>query len=407
MGFQQGLSGLSAAAKQLEVIGNNVANSGTVGFKQSKTQFSDVYAASLNGASGNEAGIGVKVSGVSQQFTQGSVTASANPLDMAINGNGFFRMSSNGAITYTRNGQFQLDKNGSVVNATGAHLTGYVADSKGVLSTGAPGDININTAATKPQQTTAVGAVLNLDSRASAIPAGSFNMNDSSTYNNSSTVNVYDSLGNTHSLQTYYVKTSSGSWDVYASSDGQPIGTAPVGKLNFKSDGSIDTATSPMPFNVPVNTSSGAATPFNVKLDFTGSSQFGSNFGVTTLTQDGYSAGSLASFSVGNDGVITGNYTNGKTSTLGQVVLAGFKNPNGLESLGNNAWAETSTSGSPLVGSPNSGNLGVLQSSAVEESNVDLTSELVAMITAQRAYQANAQTIKTEDQIMQTLVNLR
>jgi flagellar hook protein FlgE len=408
MGFQQGLSGLSAASKQLEVIGNNVANSSTVGFKQSRTQFSDVFSASLNGVTGTSPGVGVKVSEISQQFTQGAITASSNPLDLAINGSGFFRMSTNGAITYTRNGQFQLDKLGNVVNSSGAHLTGYKADVNGNLSVGAPGDININTAATKPQQTTTVGAVLNLDSRDTTLPTGSFNMNDPTTYNNSSTVSVYDSLGNAHALQTYYVKTATGEWDVYASADNAPVGSVPpaaavpVGKVAFNNDGAIDSAASVLPLTAAVGSPS-----FNVKIDLTGSTQFGSNFGVTTLVQNGNTSGSLTSFSVGPDGSVSGNYSNGRTSILGQVALAGFKNPNGLELQGNNEWVETASSGVALVGPPSTGSLGAIQSSAVEESNVDLTSELVNMITAQRAYQANAQTIKTEDQVMQTLVNLK
>jgi flagellar hook protein FlgE len=185
------------------------------------------------------------------------------------------------------------------------------------------------------------------------------------------------------------------------------IGAAPIGSLNFKGDGSIDTATTAIPFSVPLTVTTGAVSPYTVNLDFTGTTQFGSTFGVNTLDQDGYAPGRLAGFTTSADGTIVGRYTNGKSATLGQIVLANFTNPNGLQPLGNNLWAETSTSGSPLVGVPNSGGLGVLQSSAVEESNVDLTAELVNMITAQRVYQANAQTIKTQDQVLQTLVNLR
>jgi flagellar hook protein FlgE len=413
MGFQQGLSGLSAASKQLEVIGNNVANSSTVGFKQSQAQFADVYAASLSGATSNQSGIGVKVAAIAQQFSQGTVTASNNPLDLAINGNGFFRMETNGAITYTRNGQFQLDKNGFVVTSNNAHLTGYSANTSGVLSTGAPADININTADIAPIATGKIGAVLNLNSGTAINPAA-FNANDSTTYSNSTSVSVFDSLGNSHVLQTFYEKKTASSWNVYATLDGAPTPafTAPatqaaLGTLNFTGAGAIDTATTTMPLTMSLVIPGGATSPQAVTLDYTGTTQFGAGFGVTTLSQDGFTSGKLSGFGVGNDGIITGRYTNGKSSTLGQVVLASFKDPNGLTPLGNNSWAETSVSGAPLVGPPNSGSLGVLQSAAVEVSNVDLTAELVNMITAQRAYQANAQTIKTEDQIMQTLVNLR
>jgi flagellar hook protein FlgE len=407
MSFQQGLSGLNAAAKNLDVIGNNVSNANTVGFKQSQAQFADVYANSLTGAGGSNVGIGVKVAQVTQQFTQGNITATNNPLDMAINGGGFFRMDNNGEVNYQRNGQFQLDKNGYIVNPTGAKLTGYVSNASGVLSTGAPSPLVINTADLVPKITTQVNAVLNLDS-GSAIPTTTpFNINDPTSFNSSTAVSVFDSLGNSQTLQTYFVKTATpGQWQVYASSDGTQIGAAPVATLNFNTSGALTTAMPLAPINVPA-TASGATTPFPVTFDFTGTTQFGSAFSVNTLNQDGYTSGRLAGFNVGSDGIILGRYTNGQSAVLGQVVLANFANPNGLQQMGNNMWAETATSGTPLVGTPDSGSLGVLQSSAVEDSNVDLTAELVNMITAQRVYQANAQTIKTQDQVMQTLVNLR
>jgi len=401
MSFQQGLSGLAAAAQNLDVIGNNVSNSSTVGFKQSQAQFADVYANSLTGAGGNNVGIGVKVAQVVQQFTQGNITSTNNPLDIAINGGGFFRMDDNGAVAYQRNGQFQLDKNGFIVNSSGNKLTGYTANTSGVLSTGSPAPLSINTSDLAPQVTSQVNAVLNLDST-SAVPVAAFNMNDPTTFNSSTAVSVYDSLGNSHILQTYYVKTGAGSWDVYASTDGGA--SSAVGTLTFNSSGALTTA---MPFTVPVAVTTGATTPFNVAFDYTGTTQFGSAFSVNTLNQDGYTSGKLSGFNVGADGTIVGRYTNGQSAVLGQVVLANFANPNGLQPMGNNMWAETATSGTPLVGAPETGGLGVLQSSAVEDSNVDLTAELVNMITAQRVYQANAQTIKTQDAVMQTLVNLR
>lgn len=409
MGFQQGLSGLNAASKNLDVIGNNVANSGTVGFKASQAQFADVYASSLTGAGSSQVGIGTKVTQVAQQFTQGNVTSSNNPLDIAINGGGFFRLSHNGTVSYSRNGQFQLDKSGYIVNANGSRLTGYTANSSGVLSTGAATDLVINTSDLAPKVTTKANAVLNLDS-GSAVPTGAFNMTDPTTYNNATSVSVFDSLGNSHTLQTFYVKTAPNAWSVYAANDGVAIGytppaaAVPVGSLSFNSSGAL-TAGSPIAIAVPVTT--GAGTPFTVSVDYTGTTQFGSTFSVNSLKQDGYTSGKLNGFNTSADGTIVGRYTNGQSATLGQVVLASFSNPNGLQPLGNNVWAETATSGPSLVGSPGSGPLGVLQSSATEDSNVDLTAELVNMITAQRNYQANAQTIKTQDQVLQTLVNLR
>ncbi|MEW6119156.1 MAG: flagellar hook protein FlgE [Pseudomonadota bacterium] len=402
MSFQQGLSGLNAAAKNLDVIGNNVANSGTVGFKQSQTQFADVYANSLTGAGGSQVGIGVQLAQVAQQFTQGNITSTNNPLDIAINGGGFFRMDSNGEINYQRNGQFQLDRNGYIVSSGGAFLTGYTADASGVLSTGAPARLFINTSDLPPQVTGEVNSVLNLDSTNSALTAAGFNQNDPTTFHNSTSVSIFDSLGNAHTLQTYYVKTAAGSWSVFASTDG--AAATSVGTLSFGTNGLLTTA---MPLSTSVTVTTGAASPFTVDIDYTGTTQFGSAFSVNTLNQDGFTSGRLAGFSVGDDGIILGRYTNGQSAVLGQVVLASFANPNGLQPLGNNMWAETATSGAPLVGTPDTGSLGVLQSSAVEDSNVDLTAELVNMITAQRVYQANAQTIKAQDAVLQTLVNLR
>lgn len=413
MSFQQGLSGLNAAAKNLDVIGNNVANSGTVGFKQSQAQFADVYANSLTGAGGANVGIGVKVAQVAQQFTQGNITSTNNPLDMAINGGGFFRMDNNGEVTYQRNGQFQLDRMGFIVNPTGAKLTGYTANAGGALLTGAPTPLSISTADLMPQITTEVNAVLNLDS-GSAVPATTpFDMTDPDTFNHSTAVAVYDSLGNAQTLQTFYVKTATaGEWEVYAATDGVPIAlplpaapTDPIATLSFNTSGILTTGMPLAALTVPA-TATGAADP-SITLDFTGTTQFGAAFSVNTLNQDGYTSGRLAGFSVGADGMVLGRYTNGQSAVLGQVILANFANPNGLQQLGNNMWAETSTSGNPLIGVPASGSLGVLQSSAVEDSNVDLTAELVNMITAQRVYQANAQTIKAQDAVMQTLVNLR
>ena len=404
MSFQQGLSGLNAASKQLDTIGNNVANSSTVGYKSGQTIFADVYASSLSGSGNSQIGIGVKVAAVTQQFTQGNITSSNNPLDVAINGNGFFRLSDSGTITYTRNGQFQLDKNGYIVNSNGSRLTGYVADTQGVLQTGGATDININTADIAPAQTNTIDAVLNLNASLSVPTTTPFSMTDPTSYNNATSVTVYDSLGNSHVLQTFYVKTAANTWNVYGAVDGAALTTPLIGTLNFDSSGALTTT---MPLTTSIAVTSGAVTPFNVDVDYTSTTQFGSAFGVTTLKQDGYTSGRLSGFTIGSDGVITGRYTNGQSNTLGQVVLANFTNPNGLQPLGNNVWAETSTSGSALVGAPDSGNLGVLQQSAVEDSNVDLTAELVNMITAQRYYQANAQTIKAQDEVMQTLVNLR
>lgn len=409
MSFQQGLSGLSAASKSLEAIGNNVANANTIGFKESQAIFSDVYAASLTGSGGSQIGIGTRLTQVAQRFTQGNVTASNNPLDIAVNGGGFFRMSTNGAVSYSRNGQFQMDKSGYIVNSSAARLTGYVADSRGILSTGAPAEINIRSSDLPPQLTTTVDAMLNLDSRKDIPATTPFSIDDPTTYNNATSVSVFDSLGNSHVLQTFYVKTAPGSWDVYAAADEVMInGGAALSTLNFGTDGALTAASqAALPITAAIPVTTGAAPVLTVGLDYTDTTQFGSAFSVNKLDQDGFTSGRLTGFGVAPDGLIMGRYTNGKSSVLGQVVLASFANPNGLQPMGSNLWSETADSGNPMVGAPTSGNLGALQSNAVEDSNVDLTAELVNMITAQRNYQANAQTVKTQDQVLQTLVNLR
>ena len=709
MAFQQGLSGLNAASKALDVTSNNVSNSGTVGYKSGQAHFADDYANALNGSGTSQTGIGTTTTAVQQQFTRGNITTTSNSLDISINGSGFYRMNTNGAITYSRAGQFHLDKNGYVIDDQSRKLTGYLADSEGNIVKAAPQDLLLSSANQAPAATGASGSAeqgvfanINFDSRAVA-PTGTFDTtvaataNKSSTYNFSTATTIYDTLGNAHTLTIFTAKTQvsaattaataaatkattaaaaastaavtaaskakaavdaadaaaipaaasfaatttatasatasataaaasaaanqalaldptnltlqanataaaaaattaaataatdaaaaataqaqasaaataataaqtaataaaataataqkaaaaaateaqtaaaaataaaavtpitaealkaataaaayataafndafaasspasavqksldavdaanvavtavtskidppsydaaaataygtaktaattaaadyttaasayttgatataaataaglartnanpNSEWLVYTSVDGTAAGNVNGGvplTIKFDQSGTMLDAPSggtPLAINLDkVMSDQGktniatATQTFNI--DFSESTQFGSAFGTNSLTQDGYTSGRLTGVSVSDDGVISGNYSNGKTRNLGQVALANFTNPNGLTSLGGNQWAETDASGTALVGTPNSGTLGVLKSSTVEESNVDLTAELVNMITQQRAYQASAQTIKTQDQIMQTLVNLR
>ncbi|HMV04003.1 MAG TPA: flagellar hook protein FlgE [Accumulibacter sp.] len=416
MSFQQGLSGLGAAASALDVIGNNVANSSTVGFKGARANFSDVYAASLGIVGASQVGIGVGVSAIQQQFTQGNLTTTNNPLDLALNGGGFFRMSNAGAITYTRNGQFHLDKEGYIINDQNLRLTGYPAGVNGLISPSNPIELQLSASQISPRATSDslsgnLTAVINLDSRETVPALSPFNYNNPDTYNFSTALNVFDTLGVAHNLTTYYVLNTptapdGGEWTVYATLDGANPQQLP-GNLIFDTAGALSTA-SAQKVLPSWSLTSGAVTPWSPgTIDFTGSTQYGSESSVDRLTQGGYAAGSLVGIGVGKDGVVQGRYSNGQTRNMGQIVLATFADPNGLLNLGNNQWNPTSVSGPELVGAPASGSRGVVQSAAVEDSNVDLTRQLVDMITAQRNYQANAQTIKTQDQIMQTLVNLR
>jgi len=508
MSFQQGLSGLNGAAKSLDVIGNNIANASTVGFKGSTTEFADVYARSLSGAGATQAGIGVSVASVAQQFTQGNIETTANPLDIAINGGGFFRTEMGGAVQYTRNGQFSLDKNGFIVTPQGANVTGYGVSANGQILASTPTPLKISTTDMKPNATTKVDTSINLDSREATPTNFPFSANDATTYNKQVPVSVYDSLGNEHTMSLYYVKTGSGTWDVYAGADGTEISnvsvekaagsdptamaaraawtaatkaspqdpaavaaalssyaaaastavttaagaagataatvtaiqsaasssgatigytpdqvdrdiaaavsvpSVPIGTLKFDSNGALSAPlmspqTLPLAVSFPVYPATGAKETLAINVGFNGSTQYGADTSEKLTTQDGFTAGHLQRFSAAADGTLLGQYSNGQTRALGQVVLANFTNSNGLEPIGNNSWTETSASGTPLLGTPGTGGFGVLQSSATESSNVDLTAELVDMITAQRVYQANAQTIKTQDSVLQTLVSLR
>ena len=431
MGFQQGLSGLRASSTSLDVIGNNIANASTVGFKAAHAQFSDIYARSFHTAAAQQVGIGAMVMRVQQQFTQGNMAPSANSLDLAINGNGFFRFNDKGSILYSRNGQLELTKEGYLVNGAGHRLTGYMVGPTGNLVAGAPVDIQLGTEMIDPKATEKVMTVLNLDSREDRIPhTVTFNPENPLSYNHATAIDVYDSLGNMHVLQLYYVKRSPmagendpGAWDVYAVRpymdqtvqppeprpghilpDGHPgPPPVPVMTLNFDLSG-IPVGNQNTTFTIPpIN----GVEPMRITFDLEGTTQFGSIFSVSDNQQDGYAPGNLTGFSVDDYGFVLGRYSNGQTRTLAQVMLTYFRNPNGLMSIGDNEWVETMESGAPINGTPLSGPFGSVRSYYVEESNVDLTHQLIEMIIAQRVYQANAQTIKTQDQIMQTLVNLR
>ena len=645
MAFQQGLSGLSIASKALDAISNNVSNSGTVGFKQATAQFADVFAASLAAGSSTQVGIGASIGNVAQQFTQGNISTTSNTLDLAINGAGFYRMSDSGSITYSRNGQFHVDKDGYVVNSSGLRLTGNTFDAKG-LPSGVGGEIQMSFGDADPKATTEAGYSVNLDSRSAspsaltkatlygtAVPgtvatplvltatnntlsiavdgeaaasiniaagsypdssslvaavqagidksslkgrvevsadssgkltltskhggrlssllvggtaaaglqlpsgvtvsgsnavvatlsgtavapltiaptpaagttstmsvsvdggspvtvtlnaatypdtaslvaavqaavnatgptglqgkvvvgsnangnvtlssalaggassmtvsgaaasalgmpgftatanSGGFTITDPTSYTSTTSQTVYDSLGNPHTQSLYFVKTAQANkWDVYTSLDGgfPPEIDATTGlhsptTISFDSNGGLLT---PKTISTVYTVTTGAVPSLAVTVDLNNSTQFGNSFGVAQLSQDGYKPGSLSGLTVEADGTILGNFSNGQSRTMGQVLLTNFRNPNGLVSVGGNQWQWTPAAGAVdgAGAPPGTGTLGVLQSAAVEESNVDLTGELVNMITQQRAYQANAQSIKTQDQILQTLVNLR
>ncbi len=421
MSFQQGLSGLNATSKNLEVIGNNIANANTFGTKVSRAEFSDVYAAAINGTGNNSVGIGTTLSTVAQQFTQGNIKITDNPMDLAIDGAGFFQVSGPDlAISYSRNGQFKVDREGYIVSNGGLRLMGYGTDGVGGVLPGVSAPLRLPTGGIAPAATAEMGLEFNLDSRAAvtvpASPAPAISFGDARTYNNATSMTVYDLQGRQVALTYYFQKSGANTWNVFATANGVTLaGSAaaptPVTSMTFAADGSAPAApTGPVVLNIPATTLPGGGTTAaipGVKLDLLQATQFGSSFGVTDVRQDGYAAGQLTAVVVESDGIVTARYSNGRTQAAGQVEIANFRNPQGLQPLGDNRWGRTNASGDALVGVPGQGNLGMLQDGALEESNIDLTGELVNMIVSQRIYQANAQTIKTQDQLLQTLVNLR
>ncbi len=415
MSFQQGISGLNATSKNLDVIGNNIANANTIGAKSSRVEFADMYSSAV-GAS-KQAGVGVSVAAVAQNFTQGSITATSNPLDMAISGNGFFQVkTSDSSIYYSRDGQFKLDRNGFIVNNQGNKLMGYAADAAGVVQPGQARELQLSASAIEPQATAAITMQANLDSRGSiTVPAGGgIDFTNAATFNSATSVNSVDGNGKDVVVTFYFQKTAAEAWDVYATANGAPVGgdpPIPVTQLSFPPTGAAPIGVDPtFTFDIPAGAVvNGVGTlPINgVGLDLSNFTQFAAPFGLTRLEQDGYGAGALTGLVVEQSGLVRANYSNGRSRNVGQIELATFANLNGLKPLGGNEWARTLDSGEAVLGVPGSGNLGKLQTSALEDSNVDLTSELVAMMVAQRVYQANAQTIKTQDQVLQTLVNMR
>ncbi|KAB0669222.1 flagellar biosynthesis protein FlgE [Burkholderia diffusa] len=413
MGYQQGLSGLAGASNALDVIGNNIANANTVGFKSSTAQFSDMYANSVATSVNTQIGIGTSLASVQQQFGQGTINTTNSSLDVAINGNGFFQMSNNGVTTYSRDGTFQRDKNGFIVDSQGRNLMGYAASSGGVINTAQTVPLQAPTTNIAPTATTRITGQFNLNSQDTVPTKTPFSATDTTTYNYSTSIQVYDSLGGSQAVNMYFVKSAAGTWEAYAGVQGGA--TTDLGTVTFNSSGAIQSTTTGTPatptaslgqFQFTVPNTDGSATPQQLTLDLTGTTQYGGKDGVNNLAQDGYASGTLTTFSIGADGKLTGNYSNGQTAVLGQIVLANFNNPNGLVNLGGNQYAESSASGVPQISAPGSTNHGSLQGSALENSNVDLTSQLVNLITAQRNYQANAQTIKTQQTVDQTLINL-
>lgn len=499
MGFGQGLSGLNAASSTLDVIGNNIANSGTVGFKTGTATFADVYANS-------RVGLGVQVAGINQRFTVGTIAGTGNQFDMAIDGaKGLFRViDSSDNVLYTRNGQFFADKNNNIVNAQGQRLTGYIGGST------TPQPITVPVGNIAPEATTSITNKLNLDANAKlagnaavevigsvvltgpapattstthyysfaggafgwtdaqgatapapgngtystgdssqpvvidsgattpllvggaafsatnkfaggagniayaeAVSAAQFEVTNPDSFTHMLPITVYDSLGNPHQLSQYFAKREPDAdglskWEVFYQMDGVPVTTPATSEfMKFDENGVLKSPVGQVTVGMAgVGGAGSPAAPLDIKINYNDSTQFGGDF-TKSFIQNGSATGEYASMSIAADGSIVANYTNGETKSVGTLVLADFNNLQGLQPKGGNAWAETSASGQPVLGTPGSNGLATIKGQAVEESNVDMSQELVNMIIAQRTYQANAQTIKTQDQVLQTLINMR
>lgn len=417
------LSGLNAANQQLSVISNNIANSNTTGFKSAVAKFADVYA--QNGAVGSQVGLGVKVAGVVQDFTEGSLTLTGKTLDLSISNNDFFVLGTPaGGQTYTRSGSFSTDSSGNIVDVAGNKLKGYAYSGTGaaqvLTSTLAP--LTISTTAAAPSATTSATTKINLDSSATVPATAVFNPADPTSYNSRSDLTVYDSLGNSHTLTSFYVKTAvANTWNLHSYLDqgtaaqlgpsgGDTVPANNFATMVFNSSGAITgvglpVAATPTSRTLTFAIANGATAPLTIEHNFASSTQYASTTAVSSSTQDGYTSGKVTSISVSTSGVISANYSNGTTNNLGKVVTARFTNPQGLQILSDNQWVETSSSGTALIQSANSDS--AIRSGNLENSNVDLAKNLVDLISAQRYFQANTQAIQVANTTLDAIINIR
>jgi flagellar hook protein FlgE len=445
MGFQQGLSGLTAAATNLEVIGNNIANANTIGAKASRAEFADLYASAVGG--GSSMGIGTRLAAVSQNHTQGSITTTGNNLDLALNGQGYFLLKDTAAstqatgaaasMTLSRNGQFKANSDGFLVNNNGLRLQGYLADATGTISAGGtPSDLKVPDSFIDPNASSSVDITMNLNPSDTSRSAIAFDAKDGKSFNYSTSFVAYDEQGQSTEMGLFFRKSEADVWDVFVTANGEVIGTGatntpmtPMHRFKFSSaDGARDPLIVDAPdptdigkpavlrisatdINTPLN-AAGQAAGLNyrfaeVAIDLTEATQISGDYMVNAIAQDGFAKGVITGYGFDKQGLLSAQYSNGEKRTVGQLAIRSVRNPQGLEPQGGNGWMETRNSGSSADGVPGGEGIGEIVTGALEESNVDLTAELVSLITAQRTYQANAQTIKTQDQVLQSFINMR
>jgi flagellar hook protein FlgE len=424
-----GVSGINANGTSLSVVGNNIANTNTVGFKSSRTVFADV----LSGSSGRQpVGRGVLVSAIDKDLSQGSFETTGNVLDLAIDGEGFFLVNDGSANFYTRSGVFGTDKDGYIVNPEGLRLQAFQADTNGTI-TGTLGGVQVKSNISNPNPTGQVTVNSNLDSRDSLIVAPGFDVtNPIATSNHSNAITVYDSLGRGHVATVYYSKIATNTWQWNAVVDGadSASGNTEVqarGYLQFNSAGALNDNQLAAPAGFPAagfpvgagfQFNGGAAADQAISFNFgadiandggtglSGTTQFGVLDSTSFQTQDGYAPGELQSVNITTDGTIEGLFNNGESRVLAQLAVATFNNPSGLNPQGSNLYAESFSSGQPNTGLPQSGGRGRVLSNSLELSNVDLAAEFIKMISAQRAFQANSRVITSTDEVLRDMVNI-
>jgi flagellar hook protein FlgE len=395
---------LTAASSDLDVTANNIANADTIGFKGSRAEFADVYASGAVNLNTSVVGEGVRLASTAQQFTQGNITTTSSNLDLAISGDGFFTLQDANGIVYSRNGEFAENSAGDVVSSTGQALQVYPPLVNGGFNTGALSNLNLQTAQSAPLATSTGTVILNLPAGATPPTVAPFDPTNSLTYNQSTSTTVYDSLGNSYPATMYFTQTAAPNvWAVNMTINGTQVGGAQ--DLTFSNAGAL-TAPVGGALTFAGYTPPDGAQPMSVDFNFGQTTQYGGAFGVTSITQNGYATGQLSTVAIDGAGIVSAVYTNGRTTQLGQLAMANFPNPQGLEQLGNTNWSSTFTSGTVVQGTASSAGFGSIQAGALESSNVDLTTELVNMITAQREFDSNAQVITTANQESQTVIGI-
>ena len=405
MSFTIALSGLNAASDDLSVTANNIANASTNGFKESRSEFAEIYAVSSDSVARNVSGSGVRLSNVAQQFTQGNIDFTGNNLDMAITGQGFFTLSDNGSTTYTRAGQFSVDRDGYVGDSDGRRLQVYPPLGNGAFNTGGLEDLRLLTDQNSPQASTDITLGVNLPADGEVPPNSTFDPEDPLSFNHTTSTTTYDSLGSAHTTSVFFIKTETpNEWDTHIFVDGVDTGPAQaiefdsVGRLILPENGSL---------SAPAFALGNGAEDLNINVDLQLTTQFGGSYGVNALSQNGFASGRLTGIEVDPSGVVFARFTNGRSDEIGKVALSDFPSPDNLGQIGDTNWAETFGSGDALRGEAGTASFGLIQAGALESSNVDLTAQLVNMINAQRNFQANAQVISTADAITQTIINIR